>query len=48
MTVPMKGNDLERLHEFEIAISVNGSYESAGHRAAMFNRLIDEYAIVDS
>jgi UDP-GlcNAc:undecaprenyl-phosphate GlcNAc-1-phosphate transferase len=48
MTVPIKDNGLKRLHEFEIAISIDGSYESAGNRAALFNRLIDEYAIVYS
>jgi UDP-GlcNAc:undecaprenyl-phosphate GlcNAc-1-phosphate transferase len=43
MTVPLAGNGSETSHEFEIAISVNGSYESAGHRATLFGRLIDEY-----
>jgi UDP-GlcNAc:undecaprenyl-phosphate GlcNAc-1-phosphate transferase len=48
MTVPINGNGAKRLYEFEIAISVNGSYESAGHRATLFNRLIDEHAIIYS
>jgi UDP-GlcNAc:undecaprenyl-phosphate GlcNAc-1-phosphate transferase len=48
MTVPINGDGLKRLHEFEIAISIDGSYESAGYRATLFNRLIDEYAIVYS
>lgn len=46
MTVSVNGSGLERLHEFEIAISIDGSYESAGYRATLFNRLIDEHAIV--
>jgi hypothetical protein len=29
--------------EFEMGVLVNGSLESAGHRAALFGRLIDEY-----
>lgn len=48
MTVPINGDGLERLHEFEIAISIDGSYESAGYRATLFNRLIDEFDIVYS
>jgi len=45
MTVPFDGNSTETSHEFEIAISVDGSYESAGHRATLFSRLIDEHTI---
>ncbi|MBN2312736.1 MAG: undecaprenyl/decaprenyl-phosphate alpha-N-acetylglucosaminyl 1-phosphate transferase [Sedimentisphaerales bacterium] len=48
MTLPFNSDGFERLHEFEIAISVDGSYESAGYRATLFNRLIDEHAIVCS
>jgi UDP-GlcNAc:undecaprenyl-phosphate/decaprenyl-phosphate GlcNAc-1-phosphate transferase len=43
MTIPFNRGDLS--HEFEIAVSVNGSYESAGRRATLFNRLIDEHEI---
>jgi UDP-GlcNAc:undecaprenyl-phosphate GlcNAc-1-phosphate transferase len=46
MTVPFNSKGSETLHEFEIAIRVNGSYESAGHRATLFGRLIDEYEVV--
>lgn len=46
MTVPLNGNGPETQHEFEIAIRVNGSYESAGHRATLFNRLIDEHCFI--
>jgi UDP-GlcNAc:undecaprenyl-phosphate GlcNAc-1-phosphate transferase len=42
MMIPFNGSELT--HEFEIAIPVNGSYESAGHRATLFNRLLDEHA----
>jgi UDP-GlcNAc:undecaprenyl-phosphate/decaprenyl-phosphate GlcNAc-1-phosphate transferase len=41
MTVPFKDGELS--HELEVAISVNRSYELAGHRATLFNRLVDEY-----
>lgn len=44
MTVPLSGNGSGIPIEFEAAISVNGSYESAGHRATLFNRLVDENA----
>jgi UDP-GlcNAc:undecaprenyl-phosphate GlcNAc-1-phosphate transferase len=46
MTIPFNDNGSEAQHEFEIAISVNGSYESAGRRATLFSRLIDEHAII--
>ncbi len=46
MTVPFNGNGSQMTHEFEIAICVNGSYESAGHRATLFSRLIDEHKAV--
>jgi len=46
MTVPFKSSRAETSHEFELAICVNGSYESAGHRATLFSRLIDEHSII--
>ena len=46
MTIPLKNNGDKSPLEFEMAISVNGSLESAGHRATLFNRLIDEYSII--
>jgi len=48
MTVPLNSKGAETSHEFEIAISVNGSYESAGHRATLFGRLIDEHGVMSS
>jgi hypothetical protein len=48
MTVPLNGNSSQTSHEFEIAICVNGSYESAGHRATLFSRLIDEHQVICS
>jgi len=45
MNIPFNGKSSELSHEFEIAISLKGSYESAGHRATLFSRLIDEHAI---
>jgi UDP-GlcNAc:undecaprenyl-phosphate GlcNAc-1-phosphate transferase len=46
MTIPLKNNGDKSPLEFEMAISVNGSLESAGHRATLFNRLLDEYSII--
>ena len=48
MTVYLKSNDTGKLYEVEIAISVNGSYESAGYRATLFNRLMDEYNLISA
>jgi len=48
VTIPLSSNESARPRGLEIAISVNGSYESAGHRATLFARLIDEYRIVES
>jgi len=47
MTIPFHGNG-ELSHEFEIAILLNSSHESAGHRATLFNRLIDEHKVISS
>jgi len=46
MNVPIRNHGLSGAMEFEIAILVNGSLESAGHRATLFSRLIDEHAII--
>jgi hypothetical protein len=43
MTIPLPQNGDKTPLEFEMAISVNGSLESAGHRATLFSRLIDEH-----
>jgi len=42
MNVPIRGNGKGIRMEFEIAVKVNGTIESAGHRATLFSRLIDE------
>lgn len=47
-TIPLANNGSGPSQEFEIAISVNGSYESAGHRATLFGRLIDEHEVISS
>jgi len=46
MTIPLRNHDKAGPIEFEIAVFVNGSYESAGHRAKLFSRLIDEYEVI--
>lgn len=43
MTMPSSDVETNRSLKFEIAIKVNGSLESASHRATLFNRLIDEF-----
>jgi len=53
MTVPVpkaqvRNHGLAGAMEFEIAILVNGSLESAGHRATLFSRLIDEHEVISS
>ena len=44
INIPHNNND-DFSYEFEIAVSFNGSYESAGHRVTLFARLLDEYNI---
>ena len=45
MNIPLDHNGGNTSYEFEVAISINGSLESASHRATLFSRLIDEYKI---
>ena len=42
MNVPVRNHSETRAMEFEIAILVNGSLESAGYRGTLFGRLLDE------
>ncbi|MGE5294712.1 MAG: glycosyltransferase family 4 protein [Solirubrobacterales bacterium] len=44
MTIPFRNGDPDCRHELEIAVHVNESYESAGHRGTLFARLLDEHA----
>jgi hypothetical protein len=46
MTIPFHNGDPTTPHQFEIAIQANGSLETAGRRAMLFGRLLDEHAIV--
>jgi len=48
MNVPLRNHGIAGAMEFEIAISINGSYESTGHRAKLFGRLIDEHEVISS
>jgi len=48
MTIPLRNYDGAGPIEFEIAVSINGSYESAGHRATLFGRLIDDHEVTNS
>jgi UDP-GlcNAc:undecaprenyl-phosphate GlcNAc-1-phosphate transferase len=42
MTMPFPNGDPTRTHELEVAIHINGSFESASHRGTLFGRLLDE------
>jgi len=46
MTIQLAHNGSVLSQELEIAIVTNGSYESAGHRATLFSRLIDEHKVI--
>lgn len=46
MNVPIRNHGMTRATEFEIAIKVNGTIESASRRATLFSRLIDEHELV--
>jgi len=46
MNIPVRDHPTAGPMEFEIAILVNGSLESASHKATLFSRLIDECTIV--
>ena len=48
MIIPLRNHGQAGPIEFEIAVSVNGSYESAGNRATLFSRLIDEHEVISS
>jgi len=43
VSVPLLANRGQTTREFEIAVSVNGSLESAGNRVTLFGRLIEEH-----
>lgn len=47
MNVAVRNQGLFGAMEFEIAILINGSLESAGRRATLFSRLIDEHIVID-
>jgi UDP-GlcNAc:undecaprenyl-phosphate GlcNAc-1-phosphate transferase len=46
MSLPVEDAWHDSLMEFEIAVLVNGSLESASHRAGLFSRLIEEPALI--
>ncbi len=41
-TIPLQNGDPNCAYELEIAICVNGSFESVSHRGTLFGRLLDE------
>jgi len=46
--IPIRGSITNsQLNNIEVDVAISGSLESAGHRAALFGRLIDEHVIVD-
>ncbi len=48
MKIPIRGSSINSQLDIEIDVAISGSLESAGHRAALFGRLIDEYEIIIS
>ena len=46
VNIPVRNRHTAEPMEFEIAVLVNGSLESAGHRATLFSRLLDEHSII--
>lgn len=46
MNIPVRDHPKAGAMEFEIAVLVNGSLESASHRATLFSRLLDEHSII--
>jgi UDP-GlcNAc:undecaprenyl-phosphate GlcNAc-1-phosphate transferase len=45
MTIPIRDRRSDSMLKLSVGIRINGSLESAGRRARLFNRLIDEYSI---
>lgn len=48
MSLPVEGVDTKTTMEFEVAIAVDHSLESAGRRGALFSRLIDKHGPIQS
>ena len=46
MKIPIRGIKTDPRLNIEVDVNVNDSLESAGHRAALFGRLIDEHDTV--
>lgn len=47
MKIPIRGPGTNSPLNIEADVNISGSLESAGHRAALFGRLIDEHCIID-
>lgn len=47
MKIPIRGIKIDPRLDIEVDVNVNGSLESAGHRATLFSRLLDEHNIVE-
>lgn len=47
MKIPIRGPGTSSQLNIEVDVTISGSLESAGHRAALFGRLLDEYVMVD-
>jgi len=47
MSFPVTDVNTDTLLEFEIAITIDASLESAGFRGALFSRLVDEYGFTE-
>lgn len=47
MRIPIREMKAESRCSLEVDVNVNGSLESAGHRATLFSRLLDEHSMLD-
>lgn len=47
ITLPLRQRRISESLRISLALKVNGSLESAGNRAALFSRLIDEHSLTD-
>ncbi len=47
MRIPIREMKAESRCSLEVDVNINGSLESAGHRATLFNRLLDEHSVLD-
>lgn len=45
LRTPIKGTKIDQVHKIDLHVILNGSLESAGRRATLFTRLVDEHGL---